>query len=282
MSHPVHPARPVAAIAGRQAGQRAERQTGTPGPLPVSIVVPALNEAPGIARALARLRRDFPGCELVVADGGSTDGTADLAAPLARVVVSAPGRARQMNTGARQAGGDVLWFIHADTRADPAALAQIQAALADPATAGGGLTLRFDRTGPALRWIAWTSNLRARYLRWIFGDQAMFIRRTVFESLGGFPDLPLMEDLEMSLRLRRHGKVVLLPAASTASARRFTEHGAWRMLAFMQYLKLLYFLGTDPGRIAALYRAGPRGLARRMPRLPRPGGPGEPGRRYRP
>jgi rSAM/selenodomain-associated transferase 2 len=244
--------------------------------------MPVLNEAAGITAALARLRRDFPGCELVAADGGSTDGTTALAAPLARVVASGPGRARQMNAGARRTSGEVLWFVHADTRIAPAALGQIRAALADPATAGGGLTLRFDRTGPALRWIAWTSNLRARYLRWVFGDQAMFIRRTAFDALGGFPDLPLMEDLEMSRRLRRHGKVVLLPAASTASARRFTKHGAWRMLAFMQYLKLLYFAGVSPQRIHDLYRAGPRGLAWSGPRLRRPGAGRDPEGRGRP
>jgi rSAM/selenodomain-associated transferase 2/rSAM/selenodomain-associated transferase 1 len=226
--------------------------------LSVSIVVPVLNEAAVITAALQRLRRDFPGCDLVVADGGSTDGTAELAAPPARVVRSEPGRARQMNAGARQATGEVLWFIHADTVVSPQALPQIREASADPATVGGGLTLRFDRPGFALRYVAWTSNLRARYLHWVFGDQAMFIRRDVFGPLGGFPDLPIMEDLEMSRRLHRLGRLAVLPATATTSARRFTEHGTWRTLAFMQYLKLLYFLGADPRRICDRYRAGPR------------------------
>jgi rSAM/selenodomain-associated transferase 2/rSAM/selenodomain-associated transferase 1 len=234
---------------------------GEPGAEPegpaVSIVMPTLNEAAGITVALRRLRRDFPGCELIVADGGSTDDTTRLAAPLARVVASAPGRAAQMNAGARHARGEVLWFIHADTGVDPAAFGQIQAAIADPAVAGGGLRLRFDQPSPALRYVAWTSNLRARYLHWVFGDQAMFIRRSVFETLGGFPGLPLMEDLEMSRRLHRRGRLAVLPATATTSARRFTEHGIWRTLAFMQYLKLLYFLGADPQRIAARYQAGP-------------------------
>jgi Glycosyl transferase family 2 len=162
-----------------------------------------------------------------------------------------------MNAGARHARGEVLWFIHADTGVDPAAFGQIQAAIADPAVAGGGLRLRFDQPSPALRYVAWTSNLRARYLHWVFGDQAMFIRRSVFETLGGFPGLPLMEDLEMSRRLHRRGRLAVLPATATTSARRFTEHGTWRTLAFMQYLKLLYFLGADPQRIAARYQAGP-------------------------
>lgn len=246
--------------------------------LTVSIVVPVLNEAAVITAALARLRRDFPGCELVVADGGSRDGTAELAASSARVVRTEPGRAVQMNGGARHARGEVLWFIHADTRVEPCALRQIRAALADPATVGGGLTLRFDQPGLALRYVAWTSNLRARHLHWVFGDQAMFIRRSVFETLGGFPGLPLMEDLEMSRRLHRAGRLAVLPSTATTSARRFTEHGTWRTLAFMQYLKLLYFAGADPQRISDRYRAGPPRFARRarrasMPPAPRPARP---------
>ena len=262
------PAAIAAALRSSHPAVPGHEHAAEPAGLPVSIVVPVLNEAAGITAALARLRGDFPGCELVAADGGSSDGTAELAAPLARVVSSEPGRAAQMNAGARHAHGEVLWFIHADTRVDPGALGQITEALADPDTVGGGLTLRFDRSSFALRYVAWTSNLRARHLHWVFGDQAMFIRRSVFETLGGFPGLPLMEDLEMSRRLHRRGRLAALPATATTSARRFTEHGTWRTLAFMQYLKLLYFAGADPQRISDRYRAGPRRLVR-----PRPGPP---------
>lgn len=223
----------------------------------VSIIVPVLNEEAAVQAALSRLCRDFPDCELIVVDGGSTDTTAELAARHATVVHSARGRAKQMNEGARHAGGDVLWFVHADTAVDPAALGQIRACLADPAVVGGGLTIRFDRRTPGLNHLAWTSNARARRLHHIFGDQAMFIRRGVFDELGGFPDLAIMEDLEMSRLLHRRGTLCLLPATSTASSRRFTAHGTWRMVAFMQYLKLLYFAGVDPERIRALYAAGP-------------------------
>jgi rSAM/selenodomain-associated transferase 2 len=222
----------------------------------VSIVVPVLNEAASVEESIRRLCLDFPDCEIVVVEGGSRDGTAQLAAPLVRVVVSPPGRARQMNAGARHTSGEVLWFIHADTRVDPAALGQIRAALADPATVGGGLSLRFDRRSPALDYLRWSSNLRARHLHWVFGDQTMFVRRDVFEALGGFPDLPLMEDLEMSRRLHRRGRLAVLPATSTASARRLVEHGTWRMVVFMQYLKALYLLGVDPERIRRRYVAG--------------------------
>jgi rSAM/selenodomain-associated transferase 2 len=230
--------------------------------LAVSIIVPVRNEAAIIEPALRRLRQDFPGCELTVVDGGSTDGTSKLAAPLATVIHSPPGRARQMNTGAAHATGEVLWFVHSDTRLDPAALGQLRAALTDPDVVGGGCALRFDRETPALRFLAWSSTQRARRLHQIFGDQAMFVRRSVFDALGGFPDLPLMEDLEMSRRLHRAGRMVVLPATCTASARRFEEHGTIRMIAFMQYLKLLYIAGTDPARIAARYAAGPGVLPR--------------------
>ncbi|NUR05214.1 MAG: glycosyltransferase family 2 protein [Streptomyces sp.] len=230
--------------------------TGT-GPCTVSIVVPALNEAAVIGPALTRLRRDFPDCEVVVVDGGSSDRTPEIAARLATVVHGPRGRARQMNEGARHCTGDVLWFVHADTAVEPAALGQLRACLADPHVVGGGLNLRFDRRTPGLDFLARTSNARARRLHHVFGDQAMFIRRTVFDALGGFPDLAVMEDLEMSRRLHRLGRLCVLPAVSTASSRRFTEHGTWRMIAFMQYLKVLYFLGVEPERIRRRYAAGP-------------------------
>lgn len=226
--------------------------------LAVSIVVPVLNEAATVRTALSRLCRDFRDCEVIVVDGGSTDATARLAAPFATVVHSGRGRAKQMNAGARHATGDVLWFIHADTAVAPEALTQIRACLGgDPRVVGGGLTIRFDRGTPGLNYLAWTSNARARRLHHIFGDQAMFIRRTVFDELGGFPDLAIMEDLEMSRRLARRGRLCVLPATSTASSRRLVAHGTWRMIAFMQYLKLLYFAGVDPEAIRRRYAAGP-------------------------
>jgi len=224
---------------------------------PVSIVVPVLNEASRIEECLTRIVRDFAGCELVVVDGGSTDGTVERAARLARVVHCRPGRGPQLNAGAAATSGEIIWFLHADTRIDPGALGQIRGAVADPAVVGGGLSIRFDRASPALGYLAWSSNQRARRLGHIFGDQAMFVRRTVFDRLGGFPDIPLMEDFDLSRRLRRRGRLVLLDATSTASARRFETHGTWRMIAFMQYLKLLFVAGADPHRIAARYQAGP-------------------------
>ncbi|MDA8045886.1 MAG: TIGR04283 family arsenosugar biosynthesis glycosyltransferase [Actinomycetota bacterium] len=246
----------------------------------VSIVVPVLDEAERIEASLGRISRDFGGCEVVVVDGGSTDDTVGRAADLAPVVRSRPGRGPQLNAGAAATHGDVIWFVHADTVVDPDALGQMLAALADPAIVGGGLSIRFDRRSAALSYLAWASNQRARRLGQIFGDQAMFVRRSVFDRLGGFADIPLMEDLEFSRRLRRAGPLVVLDATSTASARRFEVHGTWPMIAFMQYLKLRYAAGADPHRLAARYRAGP-GV--RLPVIagPSPSGP-DPLSRVRP
>ena len=226
-------------------------------PLPVAIVVPTLNEAAGIVAALRQLRRDFPDCELVVVDGGSSDATATLAAGHARVLHSPAGRAVQMNVGAAATSAPVLWFVHADCRIDPNALGQVRAALADPRVVGGGLTLRFDRRSVGLDYLAWSSTKRARHLHQIFGDQAMFVRRDIFEALGGFPEISIMEDLELSRRLARRGRLVVLRATSTASSRRFVEHGTWSMIVLMQVLKAAYFLGVAPEQLARLYRAGP-------------------------
>ncbi|MDA8354953.1 MAG: TIGR04283 family arsenosugar biosynthesis glycosyltransferase [Actinomycetota bacterium] len=222
-----------------------------------AIVVPARNEEDRIAASLLRLRLAFPTAELVVVDGSSTDNTAAVAAELAPVLTCAPGRARQMNLGAEATDAEVLWFVHADVTVDPGALGQIRAALSDPRVVGGGLSLRFDRRSPGLDYLAWSSNQRARRLGLVFGDQAMFVRRRAFDELGGFPEIAVMEDLELSRRLKRLGRLVVVRATSTASARRFEAHGTWSMIAYMQYLKALYFAGADPVEIERRYRSGP-------------------------
>lgn len=234
-------------------------------PLSVAIVMPVRNEAANVVDAVRRLARDFPDAEVVVVDGGSDDGTAELAAAHCRVLGSRPGRAVQMNAGAAATRSAVLWFVHADVEVDPGALGQLRHALRDERVVGGGLTLGFDARSRGLDYLAWSSTRRARHLHQVFGDQAMFVRRRVFDELGGFPDVAIMEDLELSRRLARLGRLAVLDATATASARRFAEHGTWSLIAYMQYLKLLYFAGVDPEVIAARYRGGPPWVRRLQP-----------------
>ena len=225
----------------------------------VVVVVPVLQEAAGVEAFLLALRAAVGDVEVVVVDGGSTDGTPERAARHARVLTAPRGRARQMNAGAAATAGgadDVLWFVHADCAVPPDALPALRAALADPAVVGGGFRLAFDRRSAGLELLRVTSNWRARYLHQVFGDQALFVRRRVFDELGGFPDLPLMEDLAFTRALARRGRVVVADVPVTASARRLAAHGPWRMLVLMQWLKVRFLLGGDPGAIGRRYRRG--------------------------
>jgi rSAM/selenodomain-associated transferase 2 len=228
----------------------------TPG---LSIIVPVLNEAPGIAaalQALEPLRRT--GAELIVVDGGSSDRSAELAVPHADRVLAAPrGRASQMNAGAAAARGEILLFLHADTRLPDGAdrlLAQAVAA----GRAWGRFDVHIDGRSAWLPLVAAMMNLRSRLTGIATGDQAMFVARGAFAAAGGFPDIPLMEDIELSRRLRRIGGPACLVARVTTSGRRWEAQGVWRTIRRMWWLRLRYFLGADPHRLAADY-----GYARR-------------------
>ena len=227
-----------------------------------SIVMPVLDEAPIIVatlRALAPLRRQ--GTELIVVDGRSADGTASLAARWAdRVVVSAPGRARQMNAGAALARGEVFVFLHADTVFPPLALQAIDAALGAKFGHGGRRPLwgRFDvdidGPGRLLKVVAALMNWRSRLTGIATGDQAIFVTRLAFDAVGGFPEQPLMEDIELSRRLLRVGAPACIRARVTTSGRRWQSRGAWRTILLMWRLRLLYRLGVGAERLARSYR----------------------------
>ena len=222
----------------------------------LSIVVPALNEAAGITAtlvALAPLRA--AGCEVIVADGGSTDATIALAAPLADRVIEAPrGRALQMNAGAAAAQGDALLFLHADTRLPADALAAIDAALQGGGVRWGRFDVRLDGAHPMLRVIGFMMNLRSRLTAVATGDQALFMTRAAFEAAGGFPPLPLMEDVAISKTLRRLARPACLRQRVTTSARRWETRGVWRTMFLMWRLRLAYFLGASPEALARRYR----------------------------
>ena len=221
----------------------------------VTIVVPVLDEIAGLPGLLAHLAPLAAVAEILCVDGGSRDGTAATLAqcPFVDHLSAPPGRARQMNAGAA-AGGQVLLFLHADTRLSEGALPALLAALEEGAEAGW-FAVRFDRPGWRYALTAWLMTRRSRLTGIATGDQAIFVRRSIFDRLGGFPDIPLMEDVEFCRRLRAAGiPVACLPLTVTTSARRWEERGFWRTVMLMWTLRLLNYLGVPPARLTAWYR----------------------------
>jgi rSAM/selenodomain-associated transferase 2 len=224
--------------------------------LRLSIVVPTLDEAASIEATLAAARAAGPAdVEIVVADGGSRDATRSLAAPLADRVIEAPrGRASQMNAGARAASGDVLLFLHADTLLPPHAHEAVLAAL----SAGrewGRFDVSISGSDPLLPVVAAFMNARSRLSGIATGDQAIFVLRASFEAVGGFRDIPLMEDVALSKALRRRSAPACLAARVATSGRRWERHGTLRTILLMWRLRLAYALGADPHRLARRYGA---------------------------
>jgi rSAM/selenodomain-associated transferase 2 len=188
---------------------------------------------------------------VILVDGGSDDATIQVAArfPAVRLLASPRGRARQMNAGARAAWGDILLFLNADTWLPEGGLGAVSAALDDARVVGGRFDVRFDSPRPVLRMIAFFMNLRSRASGISTGDQAIFVRREVFETMGGYPDMPLMEDIELSRRLKRRGRLATLPSRVTTSARKWEREGALRTMALMWALRFLYMVGVSPARL---------------------------------
>jgi rSAM/selenodomain-associated transferase 2 len=197
----------------------------------------------------------FPGAEIVLVDGGSTDATAAVAArfPRVRLLASSRGRARQMNAGARAARGDVLLFLHADTLLPDGALAAVEAAARDPGVVAGRFDVRFDNPRLLFRMVAWFMNHRSRWSGISTGDQAIFVCREPFEALGGYPDMPLMEDVELCRRLKRRGQMAPLRMVVTTSARKWEREGAVRTILLMWALRFLYMVGVPPVRLHSWY-----------------------------
>ena len=224
----------------------------------LSIVIPTLNEAAALGRLLPVLSRSFPGAEAIVVDGGSTDRTQDLVRrfPRVRLIEAARGRARQMNAGARVAGGSTILFLHADTALPPDAPEAIEDALRAPGVVGGRFDVRFDNRRPVFTLIATMMNLRSRLTGICTGDQALFVRRQTFDELQGYPDIPLMEDIALSRRLKRLGRIACLRLRVTTSARKWEREGALRTIALMWALRLLYWAGVAPTRLHRWYYGG--------------------------
>ena len=220
----------------------------------LSIVMPALDEAAEIEAALAALAPYRQrGVEVIVVDGGSLDRTAELARPLAdRVLSASRGRSLQMNAGAAAAQGDVLLFLHADTRLPEGADRLVLDGLARSGRVWGRFDVRIDGGG-LLGVVAAMMNARSRLTGIATGDQALFVTRAAFEALGGFPPIALMEDVALSARLKRIGRPLALRARATTSARRWRARGTLRTVLLMWRLRLRFFLGADPAKLARQY-----------------------------
>lgn len=221
----------------------------------VSFIVPVLNEAASIRTFLELLRADCrQHCEIIVVDGGSHDGTAALAARACdRVVQSARGRAVQMNSGARQAVGKILCFVHADSQLPQHADQTISDALSRGIRKWGRFDVRLSGTHPLLRVVERLMNWRSRLTGIATGDQALFMTTALFESVGGFPEIALMEDIAMSRKLKSAGPPICLSRRLITSSRRWEKHGIVRTILLMWKLRLLYFFGVDPAQLARRY-----------------------------
>jgi rSAM/selenodomain-associated transferase 2 len=220
----------------------------------LSIIMPVLDEAAGVEAALQALAPfRARGAEVILVDGGSSDGTAELARPLAdQVFESQRGRAAQMNAGAAAARGGVLLFLHVDTRLPADADRLILDGLARTHRVWGRCNIRFD-DGGLLQLVALMMNWRSRLTGICTGDQAMFVSRPAFDHIGGFPSIALMEDVAASARLKHVSRPLCLHARVATSGRRWRKHGIWRTILLMWRLRLAYFFGADPKRLAQTY-----------------------------
>jgi rSAM/selenodomain-associated transferase 2 len=229
----------------------------------IAVVIPTLNEERSLPRTLARAA-SLGFDHLVVVDGGSTDQTRKIvqffahspqtsALTMVRLVTSPPGRSEQMNQGANESQGDVLLFLHADTELPTNAKQAIEQALQDPLCVGGRFDVRFDRPSLLGTVISTLMNLRSRWSGIATGDQAIFVRRAIFDRLGGFAEIPLMEDVEFTTRLKRAGRVAALRETVTTSYRRWESYGPERTILLMWALRLLYWIGVSPHRLGRWY-----------------------------
>lgn len=220
----------------------------------ISIIIPTLNEARNIEETIARLPKSEE-VEILVVDGGSSDGTDEMARELgARVLSAAPSKAGQMNTGAAEARGEVLLFLHADTRLPVKFEEKVLTAVGRQGFCAGAFTLAIDSEGWGMRFIERVANWRARFLKMPYGDQALFVSRKLFHEIGGFADFPIMEDFELIRRLKKRGHIAILPESVKTSPRRWQNIGVFKTWFLNQIIIGAYFIGIPPQRLASWYR----------------------------
>jgi rSAM/selenodomain-associated transferase 2 len=218
----------------------------------ISIIIPILNEAKVLEETLSQLQSEGGYHELIIVDGGSTDGSTRIAEKYGKVLTSVRGRAKQLNAGAAAATGDILIFLHADIWLEPGALAAVENALSS-GYVGGGFHQKIDGKSPLYRMIEIAGDIRGKYLKVFYGDSGIFLSRANFETIGGFPDVPILEEMEFSKGLRRLGKTTLVTPRIHISARRWETRGIVRTTVNNWVITLLYFLKVSPARLAKLY-----------------------------
>lgn len=230
----------------------------------ISIIIPVLNEAKVIRSALETLQKNYGqqvpdlaiDLEIIVVDGGSQDNTVSLAQQtgLKVIIVQGKGRSAQMNAGAEIASGNILLFLHVDTQLPPDFAALAIKTLNQPKVVAGAFELAIAGEDKSLRWVEKLVKARSHLLYLPYGDQAIFIEQQIFKKIGGYSDLPIMEDFEIIQRLKRQGKIAIAPAQVTTSGRRWQQLGVWRTTLINQLVVAGYFLGVSPGKLSNLYR----------------------------
>ncbi len=220
----------------------------------ISVIIPTLNEEENIQSLLKYLKQLDNRLQLIVVDANSEDNTVAATQKLSQVVRSSRGRGVQMNKGANIAKGDILWFLHADCRPHPDSIQAMKRAFADENIVGGGFEYNLNHPGFRFRLVEFLSNRKNRMLQWLFGDMGIFIRREIFEQMGGYQEIPLMEDMDFSKRLKKHGKIAILPQRMNTSARRWIEEGYIFNSIRSWALQSAWTLGVSPYTLKKWYR----------------------------
>src|SRR5579863_3030645 len=219
----------------------------------ISVIIPTLNEEANLPVTLRQLAND-PDVELIVVDGGSMDRTCELALRFTPYVFrTLPNRAGQMNTGARHATGDILLFLHADTFLLPGALEEVQRRIIGDGAVGGAFDLHIDSRRHLCKLVARAASRRSRWLRLPYGDQGIFVWRQVFEALGGFPEIPIMEDVSFARRLRRAGRLTFIHSGLVTSGRRWNANGVMRTTLVNLWVAMLFLLRVPPSELRRIY-----------------------------
>ncbi len=224
----------------------------------ISIIIPVLNEAANLPQTIASLL-SLKTIEIIVVDGGSQDNTVEIAKTLGvKIIETQPGRATQMNAGAEVATAEILLFLHSDTLLPPNYDQWVLQSLSQPQTIAGAFQLQIEGSGIGLRVVEKLANARSRIFKMPYGDQAIFLRRSTFEKMGGYPSLPIMEDFEMMRQLKNKGHIEILPVSVSTSARRWQKLGVIKTTLINQIIIGAYILGIPPHQIATWYRSNPK------------------------